>query len=344
MSSNEEGYFFQTKTITRSINYNNFRYGHFTKSCLEIFEKIPVLEPIESSHIKVYPGTSLDESSIKFEFETDQSIYLDMRDIHLQIKHGLQNGRLFDDFMKKEEHGKPDMAMTFNDVDLKYLTHINNLLRFLFSNCEVYLNNQEMYNSNGLYAHKALISNELNASTMNNEGILAFQGYEFEKDPIDYGKRPFKDREEELLLKDAVSLYGKLANDLFQCEKLLLPNTKNRLKLIRVRPNFYMISYNPHVSLRVLDCSFFTRRVVVNEVYHQTIKYQLTHQPGCYKIMKTIARTFIIPSGQNQFIQKNVFNNTPIRRIAIAMNTNSPFTGNFQEKPFHYQKFGLREL
>ena len=105
-----------------------------------------------------------------------------------------------------------------------------------------------------------------------------------------------------------------------------------------------MISYNPHVSLKVLDCSLFTRRVVVNEVYHQTIKYQLTHQPDCYNFMETIARTFIIPSGQNQFIQENVFNNAPIRRVAIAMNTNSAFTGHFQVNPFHYQKFGLREL
>ena len=60
--------------------------------------------------------------------------------------------------------------------------------------------------------------------------------------------------------------------------------------------------------------------------------------------METIARRFIIPSGQNQFNQENVFNNAPIRRIAIAMNTNSAFTGHFQENPFHYRKFGLREL
>ena len=145
-------------------------------------------------------------------------------------------------------------------------------------------------------------------------------------------------------MKNGTTYYGKLAIDLFQCEKLLLPNTKVRLKLIRARPNFYMISYNPHVSPKVLDCSLFTRRVVVNEVYHQTIKYQLTHQPACYNFMETMARTFIIPSGQNQFTQESVFNNAQIKRIAIAMNTNSAFTGHFQESPFHYQKFGLREL
>ena len=76
---------------TRSTNDSNFHYGHFTNSCLEIFDKIAVLEPIESSHIqKVYASTSLDESSIEIEFETDRSIYLDMRNIHSQIKLGLQ--------------------------------------------------------------------------------------------------------------------------------------------------------------------------------------------------------------------------------------------------------------
>ena len=60
--------------------------------------------------------------------------------------------------------------------------------------------------------------------------------------------------------------------------------------------------------------------------------------------METIARIFIIPSGQNQFIQENVFNVAPIRRVAIAMNTNSAFTGHFKENPFHHQKFGVREL
>ena len=105
-----------------------------------------------------------------------------------------------------------------------------------------------------------------------------------------------------------------------------------------------MISHNSHVSLKVLDCSFFTRLVVVNEVYHQTIKYQLTHQPACYNFMETMARTFVIPSGHNQFIQENVLNNAPIRRVAIVMNTNSAFTGNFHENSFHYQKSGLREL
>ena len=47
----------------------------------------------------------------------------------------LQKGKLFDDFMKKDEHGKADMGMSFTDDDLHYLSHVNNLLHSLFSNC-----------------------------------------------------------------------------------------------------------------------------------------------------------------------------------------------------------------
>ena len=233
---------------------------------MEIFDKIPVLESIESCHVQnVYPSTSLDESSIEFELEKVRSIYLDKSDIHLQIKVALRKGRLFVDFLKIDMHGKADMRMSFTDDDFHYLTHVNKVLHS-FSNCEEYLNNQQVYNSNVLYGHKALISNKFNASTRINEGILACRGYKTEKEPSDYEKSPFINLEEEILLKNGGTLYGKIAVDLFQCKSLLLPNTEVRLKLIHARPNLYMISYNPHVSIKDLDCSLFTQRVVVSEV------------------------------------------------------------------------------
>ena len=60
--------------------------------------------------------------------------------------------------------------------------------------------------------------------------------------------------------------------------------------------------------------------------------------------METLAKTFIIPARQNQFIQENIFNNAPVRQIAIAMNTNSAFTGSYTENPFWYQQFDLRQI
>ena len=60
--------------------------------------------------------------------------------------------------------------------------------------------------------------------------------------------------------------------------------------------------------------------------------------------MEMLAKTCIVPARQNQFIGENVFNNTPIRRMAIAKNSNSAFTDSFAENSFWYQQFILRDI
>ena len=47
---------------------------------------------------------------------------------------------------------------------------------------------------------------------------------------------------------------------------------------------------------------------------------------------------------QNQFFQENIFNIVPSRRVAIALNTNSAFTGSFTENPFWHQQFDLGQI
>ena len=78
--------------------------------------------------------------------------------------------------------------------------------------------------------------------------------------------------------------------------------------------------------------------------YHQHWQWNLEREPVHFNYMETIARTSIIPSRQNQFIQENVFNNAPIRRVAVAMNANSAVVGYFYENLFNYQQFHLREI
>ena len=70
----------------------------------------------------------------------------------------------------------------------------------------------------------------------------------------------------------------------------------------------------------------------------------LAYAPVAYNYLETVAKTFIKPARQNQFNQENIFNNAPIRRVAIAMNTNSASTDFFTENPFWYQQFDLRHI
>ena len=143
---------------------------------------------------------------------------------------------------------------------------------------------------------------------------------------------------------DGFMLYGKLGVDFFFTSDLLYPNMKIRLRLIRARPNFYMISDNTNVSLGIVDCSFYTRRIVLKDDYHKKRMDMLAYTPVEFNSLETLAKTFFIPARQNQFIEENIFNNAPVRRIAVAMNTNSAFTGSHTENPFWYQQFELRQI
>ena len=139
-------------------------------------------------------------------------------------------------------------------------------------------------------------------------------------------------------------LYGKLGIDFFSTSELLYPNMKIGLRLIRARSNLYMISDNHNVSLGIVDCSLYTRCIALEDDYHKKRMDMLAYAPVVYKYLETLAKTFIVPARQNQFSQENIFNNAPIRRIAIAMNTNSVFTGSFTENPIWYQQFDLRQI
>ena len=142
-----------------------------------------------------------------------------------------------------------------------------------FSNGESYINNHQIYNSNGLYAYKSHISSIFKSQikTLSDyKLVLHCEGYDNEEDPENLVKGPFFTRRMKLYSKpDGFVLYGKLGIDFLTSSELLYPNMKVRIRLIRAPPHFYMISENPNVSLGIVDCSLYTRCVMLKEDYHK---------------------------------------------------------------------------
>ena len=143
---------------------------------------------------------------------------------------------------------------------------------------------------------------------------------------------------------DGFMFYGELGVDFFSTSELLYPNMETGVQLIRTRPIFYMISDNTNVGLGIVDCSFYTRRIALKDDYHRERMHMLAYAPVELNYMETLAKTFNNPIRQKQFFQGNIFNNTPVRRIAIALNTFSAFTGSYTENHFGHQQFDLRQI
>ena len=235
------------------------------------------------------------------------------------------------------------------DAPVLFVTHVTNILHSTFSNVEVYINKQQIYNSNGLYANRSVISNNFKRAISEYQGVLHCEVYDYENllDEIVEAplSEPFFTRRGKMLSRpDGFMLYGKLGVDFFSTSRLFYPKLKIRLQLIRARHNFYMISDHHNVCLGIVDCSLYTRRIALKGDYHKKRVDMLAYTPVEFNYLEIPAKTFIIPARQNQIIQENIFNRAPVPRVTIAMNTNSAFTGYYTGNPFWYQQFELRKI
>ena len=157
--------------------------------------KVPIVDDVLSSHEhEVYPNISLDDSCVEFEIQTDRKYYVDLRQSFLAFKLKFVKGRGYDTYEskeKKKEHKNESVDFTETGTDdeeeeeVARVNYVNNILHSIFSNVEVYINNQRVYNSNGLYAHKSYISNNIKAAISEYKGGLHCEGYDYEQDPED---------------------------------------------------------------------------------------------------------------------------------------------------------------
>ena len=265
------------------MSNNNFCYQPIVAVSGNLGRKVPIVDDVLTSHEEeIYPTTSLDENCKEFEFQTDRNYYVDLRQSFLGLKLKFVKGRGYDTYEskeKKKEHKDESVVFTETsdgsdqEKEVARVTYVNNIMHSIFSIVEVYMNNQQIYNSNGLYAHKSYNSNNFKAAISENKGILHSEGYDYEQDPVDITNLlidPFFTRRMKLISRpDDFMLYGKLGIDFFSNSELLYPNMKVRLRLIRARPNFYMISDNPNASLGIVDCSLYTRCFALKDDYQK---------------------------------------------------------------------------
>ena len=136
-----------------------------------------------------------------------------------------------------------------------------------------------------------------------------YENQEFSEEVLEAPlSEPFFTRRVKMLSRpDGFMLYGKLGVDFFSTSELLYPNKKIRVRLIRARSNFYLISHNPNLSFGIADCSLYTRRIALRDDYHKKRMDMLAYTPVKFNYLETLAKTFIIPARQNQFIQKKTF-------------------------------------
>ena len=109
-------------------------------------------EIFELHEQQIYHTTSLDKTCLEFEFQTDRYYCVHLRQTYLAGKLRNVKDRGYENYNAKEvrkvhkEDPKADGAMEeVKHVPVVLVFHVNNLLHSIFSNVELYTNNQQVY-------------------------------------------------------------------------------------------------------------------------------------------------------------------------------------------------------
>lgn len=303
---------------------------------LDIFERSPVLITFDSSfEQKVGPTYSPDGPTLEFEIVGDRNNFLDLQKIFLEIKCKiLQNDN---------NNLRYDNTSTANS-DLPIF--VNNTLHSLFSECTITANGIKISNSNGVYAHKAFIETEFSNSQEAKKTWLKCQGYTYEEAPQTVTSTVFTERQAETRSSAEVTYFGKVAADIFSCDKHLLSGVSLRISFVRSRPEFVLIhdDVTKNYKIKILQASLYVRKMTVSDQVFTAIEKTLTKTPALYHYTEVLPKTYLIPSGNRSWMKEDIFSKEPIRRFALALCTNAAFLGSKMSNPFHYQKFNLNEV
>ena len=209
---------------------------------------------------------------------------------------------------QKEESKKTAEGETVGegvDVPVPPFTHVNNILRslFLMSRCT---STTRKYKTLMDCMRRSLTFPTTSWAISEYKGVLQREGYDYEEFPDDIMEallsHPiFTNGTKKLGKPNGFMLFGKIRVEFFSTSELLNPNLKVRLRLIRVIPDLYIFSHNPNVSLGIVHCLLYAGGTAFKDNYHKQMD-MLAYTPMDFNYLGTLAKTFIIPATQNEFI------------------------------------------
>ena len=203
---------------------NSFRYQPFLAISGNRGRKLVAVEDVLLSHEQgTCRTTSLDENWNDSEFQTDWNYYVDLRPTDLVLKlswsklvvtrhtkpmnlkkNRRKNQKTLQEMRKRrKKRGKTLQFPWFFEQKIIFLS--------FFSNLELFINNQQVYNSKGLQVLKSYIFNNLKGALLGDKVIFHCGRYDYEKccDQVKDAtlSEPFSKGEWECLVDPMVSCF-----------------------------------------------------------------------------------------------------------------------------------------
>lgn len=301
------------------------------KSELDLFALPSTQTSIETGQWMHYtPISSLnDEGPIEFLVPGTGDDYIDLSHTLLHIKAKVQN-----------EDSSPLAAETA-------VAPVNNWLHSLFSQLDIYLNQKLVSPPNNTYAYRAYIETLLNygsaAKTSHLTCGLWYQDTAGKMNSCDATNTGFQKRQELAKESKTIEMIGHLHGDIFNQDKFLINGVEMRLKLIRSKETFNLMSsvVDKKFKVSISSATLITRKARINPSVLLAHEKVLASTTAKYPLTRAEVKVLTIPAGVQGKTIDNVFLGQIPKRCIIGFVQNSAFNGTFNANPFNFHNHGL---
>lgn len=301
--------------------------GRLVTNQLDLFDKTPLLHNIENKtwiDYKSITPISANLASLEFHIPANAYFYTDLRDFSLSLK--LQ--------VVKDD----GTFVTESDV----ICPTNIILHSLFSQCDMFLNQQLISNSTGNnYPYQAYFQIMEKEGTFYHENtLLAAEGFTKEQ-----SWTPEKSVQQALYkpsIVDGKSFFvtGRLRHDLNKLEKYLPSGIDIRVKLTVSNPHFHLYGKEAEnfkiniqdATLKVCHMQLTNQEMVTHANLFSKGRAEYWYERADFKVYQLPEKTF-----SHQI--ENVYPGPLPKQMWIVLVSSQAYSGSLEHDPFYFQHF-----
>ncbi|KAJ8025636.1 hypothetical protein HOLleu_33248 [Holothuria leucospilota] len=311
-----------------------------TKSELDLFTVPPTQTSIEKGQwIEYHPIANITDSGpIEFFVSGSSEEYVDLAQTQLYVK------------------AKITLVDGGNIPADAKVGPVNLFLHSMFSQIDVSLNERLISPSTPTYPYRAMMETLLSyGSDAKHSQLTSALFYKdtagriAQSDPTaagDAANHGLQKRYAFTKGSKTVDMLGPIHSDIFFQDKYLLNGVDMKLKLIRSKDTFCLMSGDADVEYKVVvkEAALFVRKVKLNPGVTLAHARALEKATAKYPIRRVVTKVFSVPTGNMSFVQDHIFLGQLPKRIIVGCVRNTAFNGSFLENPFNFEHFGANFL
>jgi hypothetical protein len=224
---------------------------------------------------------------------------------------------------------------------------VNNYLHSLFSQCDIILSDKPVSSPSHTYAQRAFIEGILNysrdAMKSHQTSRLFYKDKAGSMDSV-VNNTGYIKRQTFTNNSRIVDLSGNIHADLFNQDRLMLNGVDLKVKLIRSKDAFSLMSAIPGVKSSITEASLSVRKVQVNPSILLAHNRILEKTNAKYPITRVDIKTVTIPTGLQSKTMDNLYMGQTPKRVIIGFVANAATNGSLTKNPFNFQHYSHNYL